>query len=451
MPPTSSFLRALRAGLAPVAAGEHLVVAASGGVDSSALLAGVAALAAAHGWQVTAVHVDHALRGAESDADRERVQTLAAALDVPCVVRAAAVRPGSAVEVSARRARYRALAAAAQELGATRILTAHTVDDQAETVLLRLLRGGGRGSLGGIRPRRGRLLRPILGASRADVRRYLAERGITAGVDRSNADLRHTRNRLRRLAIPFLATEFNPRLTTALAALADRLRDEDTVLADAAAARASVLVGATGLDVAVASEPRALGRRIVRGWLEQGVRRGVGATHVERVLALAAGVGRGTVALPGACRVVREGDRLVRRPGREPASGGFEFDVTLPATLDDPGGAWVLRLSAPRDRLPGEPLPADPRHAMFDAQALAPTLTVRSPRPGDRIHVPGVGTRKLQDVLVDARVAREARTGIPLLVSEGAVLWVAGVLRGSGARIEPTTRRVIDVTIERRG
>ncbi|HEV7734928.1 MAG TPA: tRNA lysidine(34) synthetase TilS [Candidatus Binatia bacterium] len=451
MAATSTFLHALRAGLAPVVAGEHVLVAASGGVDSSALLAGVAALAGPAGWRVTAVHVDHGLRGAESDADRDRVHALAATLDVACVLRTAVVPPGSGIEVTARRARYRALSAVAQDIGATRILTAHTADDQAETVLLRLLRGGGRGGLGGIRPQRGRLLRPLLAATRADVRRYLTERGIVTGIDRSNADLRHTRNRLRRLAIPFLAAEFNPRLIPALAALAARLRDEDDVLAAAAASRATALVDARGLDTAVTSEPRALGRRIVRAWLEQGVRRGVTATHVERVLALASAMGRGTVALPGAFRVVRDGDRLVRRLGRQAAPGGFEVPITLPATVEDPAGAWVLQLSAPRNRRPEEPLPADAGHAMFDARALAPTLTVRSPRPGDRIHVARVGTRKLQDVLVDARVAREARSGVPMLVSDGTILWVAGIVRGSGASIEPATRQVIDAALVRKG
>lgn len=448
MGPESSFVRTLRAGLGAVASGEHLLVAASGGTDSTALLAAVAALADASGWTVTAGHVEHGLRGTESDADRERVRALAAAVGVGCVVRRAAVAPGTSLEARARRVRYRALIAMAQDVGATRILTAHTADDQAETVLLRLLRGGGRGGLGGIRPHRGRFLRPVLGATRSDVRRYLAECSLTAGVDRSNASLSYARNRLRRLALPFLATEFNPRLIPALAALASRMRDEDDLLATLAAGRAAVLIDGRGLDVAVAAEPLALARRIVRRWLEQGTPRGVHAGHVERVLALAGGTGRGVVAVPGAARVVREGTRLVRRPGRRAVPATFAFPLTVPGTIDDPGGAWRLRLSAPRDRRRDEALPADAHHAVFDAEALASTLTVRSPRPGDRVHLARVGTRKLQDVLVDARVAREARAGVPLLEANGVILWVAGVIRGSAAMIGPGTRRVIEAAIE---
>src|SRR4029077_4500703 len=113
----------------------------------------------------------------------------------------------------------------------TRIVTGHTRDDQVETLLLRLLRGTGRRGLGGMRAVRGRLFRPLLAATRADVRRFLAERELSYAVDRSNADLRHARNPLRRLLVPFLTSEFNPHLGAALADLARRLGDEDDLLA----------------------------------------------------------------------------------------------------------------------------------------------------------------------------------------------------------------------------
>src|SRR5213079_19133 len=182
-----------------------------------------------------------------------------------------------------------------QEVGARRIVTGHTQDDQVETVLLRLVRGAGRRGLGAMRPVRGRVWRPLL-----------AERGLGFAVDRTNADLRHARNRVRRLLVPLLRAEFNPRLGPALAALAERLRDEDDFLAVAAAGRARELVAGEHLRTAVAKEPPALARRIVRSWLERGARRGVGAVHVARVLGLAAGHERGAVAIPGPARVVRE-------------------------------------------------------------------------------------------------------------------------------------------------
>ncbi len=449
-PPAPALLRAvadaLGAGPAAIADGEHLLVAVSGGPDSTALLLALVALAPAHRWRVTAAHVDHGLREAEGVADRERVTRLAGALGVPLVERRLGLVAGSSLEGRARHARLRALGALATACGASRIALGHTADDQAETVLLRLLRGAGRGGLAGMRRSRGRFVRPLLEATRADVRRFLAERAVEFAVDRSNADLRHARNRVRRLVLPLLAAEFNPRVSRSLAALAARLRDEDDLLAALARGRAGALVSEAGLDAAVAAEPPALARRIVRRWLEAGARRGVSGEHVERVLVLARGLGRGHVALPGATRIVREGDRLLRRAGRGPVTQAFAVAIAPGASVADPGGAWRVTLSAPEPAGAGRP--ADPCEAMFDAELLGP-LRVRSRRPGDRIHLPGVGTRKLQDVLVDARVPREVRAALPLLESGGEIVWVPGVVRGSGAALGPRTRVCVRAVLER--
>jgi tRNA(Ile)-lysidine synthase len=427
--------------------GARVVVGVSGGPDSSALLAALAELGPARGLVLTAGHVDHGLRGEEGAGDRDAAGALAARLGVPFVARAVAVAPGPGLEAGARRARHRALAALADEAGAGWIALAHTEDDQAETVLLRLLRGAGRGGLGAMRPIVGRLWRPLLAVTRADVRRYLAERELPFRIDRSNADLAHARNRLRRLVVPLLAGEFNPRLAHALAGLARRLRDEDDFLAAAATVRAAALAREGGLAVAVAAEPVALARRIVRGWLDGAGAPTAGAAVVERVLGLARGTRAVAVAVPGPARVVREGTLLVRRPGRRATAERFRREIVPGDTVDGPGGRWRLLVSAPRARLADELRGLGPAHARFDADALALPLVVRSPAPGDRVHVPGVGTRKLQDVLVDAKVPRERRPSVPVVVdATGTVLWVAGYVRGAAARITPSTTLVVDGT-----
>jgi len=452
-PPAPRLLATLRAAAARPGApgpGAHLLVAASGGPDSTAALAALAELAPAQGWRLTAAHVAHRLRGAASADDAARVRALAARLGVAHVERAAPVAPGAGLEGRARTARHRALVALARDAGADRIVLAHTADDQAETLLLRLVRGAGRGGLAGMRATRGRLWRPLLDATRADVRRYLAERGLVAAVDLSNADLRHARSRMRRLVVPLLAAEFNPGLVPALAALAGRLRDEDALLDAQAAARLAALADADGLDVAVADVPAALGRRVVRAWLERGARRGVAAAHVERVLALAHG-GGGAVAVPGPARIVRSGARLVRRAGREAPRADARADaaaVVPGASVAHPAAGWRLRLGPPRPRRAGETRAAGVARALLDADALPATLLVRGPRRGDRITLPGVGTRKLQDVLVDAKVAREDRARVPVLLAGEAVVWVAGVARGAPARLGPGTTRVVDAVVE---
>jgi tRNA(Ile)-lysidine synthase len=200
----------------------------------------------------------------------------------------------------------------------------------------------------------------------------------------------------------------------------------------------------------VASEPRAIGRRVVREWLAAGARRVPSAAHVERVLGLATGAGRGTVAIPGPARVVREGRHLVQRAGRKLDSVPVQLLVAPGETVAHPTGAWTLTVSLPVEPTPDVLGGAGAARAVFDADGLPPRLLVRSPAPGDRLHVAGVGTRKVQDVLVDARVPREQRPTVPLVVAEEVVLWVAGVVRGSAALVTPQTRRVITAVFVRR-
>ena len=437
--------------MAPGAPGEgtHVLVATSGGPDSTALLAGLAALAPARGLTLTAGHVDHGLRGAESDADRAAVEALAARLGIACVVARVAVGPGANLEARARAVRRRALADLARRAGASVIALAHTEDDQVETVLLRLLRGAGRRGLGGMQPRRGRLWRPMLGVTRTDVRRHLGEQGLPYRIDRTNAELGHTRNRLRRLVVPLLAREFNPRLGPAIADLAARLRDEDALLDRLAKERAVAHRHGDALAAGVANEPPALARRIVHAWLAEPGGRAVTARQVERTLALARGSVHGNVAVQGPARVVCERGFLLRRRGRSAVGTRFHHQVRGACAIDGPGGAWRLSVSAPRARADDEAVGLSARRVRFDADRLALPLAVRPVAPGDRIGLPGVGTRKIQDVLVDAKVPRERRAVVPVVADAmGAVVWVPGIVRGGTARLTGATTRVLEMHFE---
>jgi len=296
---------------------------------------------------------------------------------------------------------------------------------------------------------RGRLFRPLLGATRADVRRFLADRELPFVVDRSNADLAHARNRVRRLLVPLLEAEFNPRLRAALSEAATRLADEDAFMDALARPRLDALAEGDRLSVEVAREPLALARRIIRMWLAREGGRRIGARHVESVLALAAGEAPGSAPVPGPARVVREGRGLVLRAGREARSESFCLEIAPGAGVRHPGRLWRLALGAARPRRPGEDRAPDAAHALFDADLLRASLVVRPPRPGDRIRLLGGGSRKIQDVLVDAKIPRESRAAVPLLVAEGQVLWVAGVLRGADAALGPSTRRVVEGVLER--
>jgi tRNA(Ile)-lysidine synthase len=229
-----------------------------------------------------------------------------------------------------------------------------------------------------------------------------------------------------------------------------RLADEDALLDALARSRVDALVTPEGLAASVAGEPPALARRIIRLWLARAGGRRVTARHVEAVLALAGAGAPGSVPVPGPARVVREGRALVLRAGRQATAEPFCLGITPGRGVVHPARLWRLILGDARPRRPGEDRASEAAHALFDADLLPSSmLVVRPPMPGDRVRLLGGGSRKVQDVLVDAKVPREARPAVPLLVADGEVLWVAGILRGAGAALRPTTLRVVEGVLER--
>jgi len=289
--------RALLAAGLP-ARGETIVVGLSGGADSVALTDALASLRRRRGFQLVAAHLDHGLRPGSAD-DAAFCQALCQALDVSfragtARVRARAGREKGGLEQAARRERYSFLRRVKDDEEAVAIAVAHTEDDQAETLLLRLLRGTGASGLAGMRPRSGDLLRPLLGVPRNAVLAYLRERGLGWREDPSNADTAHTRNRVRHELLPYLEERFNPRIRAALARTAALLADEVSHIhaeADILLAKAAIRDGdALVLDrLTLAKAPVAVARAVLRlALLETGGLAGVERGHVDRVLGVAA-------------------------------------------------------------------------------------------------------------------------------------------------------------------
>jgi tRNA(Ile)-lysidine synthase len=314
-------------------AGRAVAVAVSGGVDSTALAAALVERAGRHRLVVSIAHVNHSLRGREADADEAAVRALAGKLGVPFAsrrveprverARAASSRARPTVQEAARRLRAEALRDLAAGLGADRIATAHTADDQAETVLLRVLRGVGPAGVGGIPPRSddGVVVRPLLHVSRAEVLAYAAARGLAWREDPSNADPRYARGRLRQAWLPGLREAFNPRLLRALGDLAEAVREEavwiDALVAEEAERRFRIEPGggdgapelwiaARGWEATVT--PDALARRLVRFAFHcLGAGRDVRRVHLDRcVRFLREGAPGRVLELPGGLRLVRE-------------------------------------------------------------------------------------------------------------------------------------------------
>jgi tRNA(Ile)-lysidine synthase len=371
---------------------DTVLAAVSAGPDSTALLGALAALRdRGEIARVVAVHVDHRLRpGGEEDAACAAASC--ARLAVPFESVAVVVRPGN-VQAEARRARYAALRAAAARAGATRIATGHTRTDQAETVLLRLLRGAGARGLAAIPPRRGLLVRPLIDRSRAEGIAFCARTGLVWRDDPTNATPRFARNRLRLSVWPPLLA-LAPAAERALARAADLAREDERALA----ARARFIApsdGAVALSV-LATEPLAVRRRIVRRlWRAAGGRGALEAKHVDAALALVRRGRPGRIALPGGLEVrCRYGKLDIAGAAAKGGAAVAELAVPAPGRYDHPAWGTV-------DISVREPL------------AVPWPLALRTRRPGDRFRPQGGrGAKKLKGWLIDRKVPREARDGL---------------------------------------
>jgi tRNA(Ile)-lysidine synthase len=381
-------------------------------------------------------HVHHGLRGRAADGDAAVVvrEAVARGLGVAVVHLAPAGRPrGDSVQMWARDARYEALEGVRAEVRGTHVLTAHTEDDQAETVLLHLLRGTGPLGLAGIPEARGALRRPLLAVSRAEVEAYAAARRVAFRRDASNRSEAYLRNRIRRRLLPLLARQYNPRIVQSLASLATLLREDETTLALQAAALCRQAVFPDGAMVRVNTVPvrqagPALRRRVLQDAFRRvaGSRPGLTRRHVQALDGLL--THDGVVPLPAGIAARRLGIDLVLAPASRPAERlAADREVRV-----NPGvwTAWrpgACRLRVRRVEEPGRIPRQAGRVEVVSERLLAEPLRIRGWRPGDRFRPLGLaGQKKLQDLFVDAKVPRTDRARVPLLLAGERIAWVVG-------------------------
>jgi tRNA(Ile)-lysidine synthase len=444
--------------------GARVLVALSGGPDSVALLHILRTLEARGELVVAgAAHFNHQLRGAEADADESFCRDLAAGTGIPFLagradVAARARESGRSLEDAARQARYEFLNEAADSAGADAIAVGHSLDDQAETFLLRLIRGAGPAGLAGIRPRAGRVVRPLLDISRAELRQYAAEHGLGFRDDSSNADVRIPRNRVRLELLPLLS-QFSPAIAATLAREAALAREDeeflDRLAIESAASIVLVESGNVTVDVAgLTALPPALASRVTRKAVAAAAPgRFIGFQHIDDLLELARSGAEGAAAsLPGVT-AVRRGSRIVFGiVSDRPFSNSFRFPLSIPGEVAVPG--WAL--SAARIEEPEEvtPPPARGNTAVVAAAPLRGPLAVRSRRPGDVFRPLGMHGRgrKLQDFLVDRKIARADRDSLPLVVDQDdRIVWVVGQSVAEDFRVTGPKQGVILLKARRLG
>jgi tRNA(Ile)-lysidine synthase len=435
---------------AMLAGGETVLVAVSGGADSVALLHVLRILAPELRLTLSVVHLDHGLRP-DSALDAAFVESLARGWGLPVTVEHIVVSPGGSLEARARDARYAALRRQAARVGAHRVALGHTADDQAETVLMRILQGAGPRGLAGIPPVRDGYIRPLLDTRRSDIVAELRRAGLAWREDPTNRDPRFLRNRLRHDLLPRLAAAVEPEIVPALTRLAGRARELVEALAAAAAAevpapspespqqivlsrrRLAGLPPAVGVEVLRLAAVRLGHPGLMRGWAHRELGR-VLADPPPRSVSL------GDLRLESAADRVRVWRGVA--PGPLPARLLARPGVT---TIPEIGRAIEARCF---DRRAGY---VPPRHAdrvAFDADAVPYPLAVRSRRPGDRFRPFGSpGGRRLKSTLIDARVPRWERDRLPLVVAGDAVLWIAGLRRSALAPVTDGTRRVLELSL----
>jgi tRNA(Ile)-lysidine synthase len=423
------------------------LVAVSGGMDSMVLLHVLVRLMPRLGFRLHVAHIHHGLRRRSAEQDAAFVSAEGRKYGVPVRVERLAPEqrlPGTSVQVWAREARYARLEAVRQRVRAAWVLTGHTQNDQAETVLLNLLRGTGPRGLAGIPEIRERVLRPMLGISRAEIAAYAATNTVRFREDPSNRSLVYRRNHIRHQLLPLLARQYNPQIVSTLAALAVQAREDDDALGSQAAAVARRLFrrrgSAVGLDVSRGRLPSpAVGRRLLQEAFRQVStgRHALTRRHVAALGKLTAGPGR--VMLPGGFEAWRSAEILwigptasVTARSRRSGARRGRNDDTPPLHVRP--GEWVRwepgRCALRVHRMAKAAMalqPDNPQREILSPTVLEERLSLRSWQAGDRFQPLGLrGTKKLQDFFVDAKVPRTERDKVPLLVAGDRIVWVVG-------------------------
>lgn len=444
--------------------GDRVLIAVSGGPDSTALLVALAHLKGDLGVEVRAAHFDHRLRSrGEAEGDAAFVRALCRKLRVAIEfgsgdVRARARRKKESIEEAARAIRYRFLKRTAKELGCTVVAVAHNRDDQAETVLMRMIRGAGIDGIAGMRPRArwpfGRgpdVVRPLLDVPRSDIERYCADLGLEPRRDPTNDLPVGTRNRVRGELLPLLRT-FNPRIEEALARLADAASQDLEFVEEfqlvgwrqaASRDRGGIAIDRRFLERLDAAITSRVIRRAASELSDGAIN--VKWEDVQRVLRSLTKK-RARTSLPDGLVAVTDPYNVTIWAG-EPQRAAAVPHVTIPVAGSRRVGRWRFDVSR------GDPsdvqVSQNALEALLDEDAVG-FLSVRSRQLGDRLRPLGLGgSKKVQDILVDAKVPAEERDSVPIVCDERGIVWVVGHCIDERVKVTDKTKQVLRIVARR--
>lgn len=419
-----------------IRAGDRVAVAVSGGADSVALLRLLLEARSELGIVLSVAHFNHKIRGRDADEDEAFVQELAVKYDLPFHTSSAdtpqfANEHHLGLEAAARELRHEFFRKLISDHKAEKVATAHTLDDQAETVLLRLMRGAGTKGLAGIYPKwsveSGAIIRPLLGVRRTELRAWLETLGQTWREDATNSDLSFTRNRVRHKLLPVIEQEFGAAALLHLAETAEiaRAEEEYWIRQIALFTLSSERIDAHSLDLPLLlSEPLAMRRRLVRQ-RAQALGHSLDFHHVEQVLALAERVPGGSLVLPDGLKVSADRNKLCfSHLAADPKPEPFCYRITVPGEVQIPELNYNLRFRVVSEN---EVL-AFERERYLTPRLSGTELIIRNWRPGDRFWpLHSKSDKKVKELLKPTWVPAGQRALWPVAEHQGEIVWVRGL------------------------
>lgn len=457
-------------------ANNAVLVGVSGGPDSMALLHILARLAPRWGLTLGVAHLNHGLRKGDAEQDAQFVADHCRRLKLPCYVQRSDVaamqkQQKISMEMAGRRARYDFFRQVAQAENFDRIALGHHADDNAELILMNLMRGSGPLGMGGIPPVRGRLLvRPLIRLRRDEIIYFVTQNRIEYRRDSSNTDTRFLRNRIRHQLLPQLASSYNPKITDALNRFARVARDEEdwfdrqveSLFADVAqTAPDGVALSIAGLSkIHVALQRRVLRHAVhhIKGDLKK-----IALHHIDVLHhMIQTGSPDAHADLPGGLAARREDRRLVirrhtapRRRANTPATPATPlFQHLIHAATPQPqclkipeAGAQILWQAVPGDAGDSATISGQ-KIVYFDIDTIQWPLTVRSFLPGDRFHPLGMtGSQKLKKFFIDRKIPRHRRPLIPIVLNQGQIIWIAGLRMAEPVKITAKTQNLLKMEL----
>lgn len=440
---------------------ETVIVGFSGGPDSLCLSHLLWRLSGKCRWNIVLAHFDHQLRGEASRADAEFCRKWAEAKGLPFFMesmdigREAQIH-GESTELAARRCRHAFFRQVQAETGAAKIALGHHRDDQAETVLMRLIRGTGTDGLAGMRPlREDGLIRPLLAESRENILKYCASVELDPRIDHTNLESVYTRNCLRLEILPLLAARYNPNIAEVLCRTA-ALAAEDSDCLNALAGKHLADWGLrteAGLRFPIrelSNVPRAVLKRMLR----QGVGKIAGSAenlefaHLEQILQLLDSPRTGkSAAFCGVRFTVSYGNLILNR---DKAENHEDQSIEIPfeeGAIQAFGGRITLRLLKTSEWRPGDD--KDPNCIVVDRDAVCGNLQIRRRQTGDRMMPLGMNTfKKLKDLMIDQKIPRDQRDSIPVFCDDEKILWIAGIRMDERVRVKASSEILMEICWE---